>query len=106
MMRWNAILILCLFATGCATLVTRSGLSRIDNPEQTPPYYPATFLDGEAIASRYFVFGLLDLPFSVVFDTLLLPCDCFVEYGKRKTESNHTSDGIRQPEAGLPQPSR
>jgi len=109
MNRFILILVVSMLAAGCGTLITRSGLSRLDNPEQTPRYYPATCLDGNAIGSRYFVLGLLDLPFSLVFDTLFLPYDLIVDPAKRtalvpddrflnsepKTQSNQPPEGMR-----------
>ncbi len=86
-------LLLSLLQVGCATVLVRSSKHEI-----TPGPYPATRYDGRFIANGFtsdtrngwtgdrmrardrvaiLLLGLLDMPFSLVTDTLCLPVDIF-----------------------------
>lgn len=88
-------LLLALLQVGCATVLVRSSKHEI-----TPGPYPATRYDGRFIANGFtsdtrngwtgdrmrvrdrvaiLFLGLLDMPFSLVTDTLCLPVDIFAD---------------------------
>ncbi len=87
------------FCVGCGTLVTRTAARSIgswDNPNAFAPVYPATCVDAGAVfgssSSDSAQIGrrigfFLDFPFSVTFDTLLLPYDIYVASSNEKPES-------------------
>jgi uncharacterized protein YceK len=73
---------------GCATYLTR--ISAGERAKEVPPVYPATYLDGTLMSAPFqkkvlggsavrsagiCVLGVVDLPVSLAFDTLLLPYD-------------------------------
>ncbi|MCL2760426.1 MAG: YceK/YidQ family lipoprotein [Desulfuromonadales bacterium] len=83
-------LILLLFSLfGCGTILAREHGSMYPGE-----LYPATRFDAESIHSDFepcsficiapfgTIFGVLDMPFSVVSDTLLLPYDIYKEHKK------------------------
>ncbi len=72
--------------SGCGTIIGRSGVGDMAYDVKIPRYYPATFVDSRLIAesspntsagARAFwcVGGVIDLPISLVLDTLLFPYD-------------------------------
>ena len=110
--------------TGCGTIFGRDfyrDAQPAEDPPKVPPLYSGTRFDctmigmcvtGASILHEggpftCFVVGPLfftmDIPVSVVTDTLLLPFDI---HERVKSASNTTSDGIRQPAGGSPKPSR
>src|ERR1043166_4317269 len=79
---------LILVSSGCGTMVSHFG-----DCGSTPPagIYRGTRFDGACIAAPFasephvelLPVGLIDLPFSLAVDTIILPFD-LVDYGKRK----------------------
>lgn len=69
---------ICIICSGCATLLARSESSGFIN-FHVDGMYPATRMDVEFIGLDpvFGVLSLLDLPMSLVFDTLLSPYDAF-----------------------------
>jgi uncharacterized protein YceK len=68
------VLTLSVLTSGCATVCR----GRIKAQKEGGPLYPATEADAKAFISgepRVMPFAVLDLPFSLVFDTICLPYD-------------------------------
>lgn len=82
-----------LLTSGCATTLVRTGL--VNDPSgpvkrgpDLPPVYPSTVIDclfmadvvveGEAIYFAFLPLALIDLPVSILTDTLFLPIDLLV----------------------------
>ncbi len=88
-MRKMIIILILPFLTGCGTFFARTGWRH--EGSGIPRFYPATYIDGALIVSPtnqhnegrdsysrrigLFGLGLLDLPFSLVSDTLCIPWD-------------------------------
>ena len=74
--RSNVLLILLLLMSGCATVRTR-----VDWDPDSPWIYPATQMELARLqapagsADQCFEACLIDLPFTLVFDTILMPID-------------------------------
>ncbi|WP_407182311.1 YceK/YidQ family lipoprotein [Citrobacter europaeus] len=66
-MRIVAVGIMVIFLSGCGSIISRT------IPGHGNQYYPGVQWDVRDSAWRYVT--ILDLPFSLVFDTLLLPLD-------------------------------
>lgn len=105
-----------LINSGCASIVCRSGFEK-----KPTSVYPATVLDAEQIVKptsgsnwgdggdrplppRWhpnsifsLVVCIIDLPISIVVDTLLLPFDIYAEHKKTKTDSLPPQDGPTSP---------
>jgi hypothetical protein len=86
--------------TSCATTVVRTGFPHplSEDDQELMKFYPATIMDGSAIyiavspgleeesilksvwKRRVFLFigGLIDMPFSLISDTVLLPYDIYI----------------------------
>ena len=69
---------------GCATISYRGDVKNDFPPSFYPPYYPATMLDLYLLAFTLNPICLIDMPFSLVSDTLLLPYDYGKEYRKHQ----------------------
>lgn len=107
-----AIGVMCLAGTtGCGTVIARTGMSdggTLDG-KRIWPVYPATWFDGYMYGKTFssstktihssesggfadrtagFLGATLDLPFSLVFDTLALPYD-LATMGKKGDRSDH-----------------
>ena len=80
-LRTGLLLVTVLSLNGCATYIGRTG---IDTPGKLTPLYPATSVDVIAMRTPLFLPALIDLPFSLVTDTLLLPVDIYQMKNKEK----------------------
>lgn len=67
-MRVLLVIAMTLFLSGCGSIISRTA-----PPGHGNQYYPGVQWDVRDSAWRYIT--ILDLPFSLVFDTLLLPLD-------------------------------
>ncbi|ELZ2077327.1 YceK/YidQ family lipoprotein [Salmonella enterica] len=68
-MRIFAVSIMVITLSGCGSIISRT----IPGQEHGNQYYPGVQWDMRDSAWRYIT--ILDLPFSLIFDTLLLPLD-------------------------------
>lgn len=78
--KFISIVAVTLLLSGCGTLFGRSGIPSFYPNELSGPQrgiYPATQLDGKFLQSRFLILGLIDLPISLVTDTLMLPVDIY-----------------------------
>jgi uncharacterized protein YceK len=125
--------------TGCGTFLARTPWR---DEGILPRYYPATAVSGYCVAMPFMsedrthkpwpqrtlvgMMGIVDLPISLVTDTICLPYDAFIYRGRayhdtmtleerreirdaalrEQEKANTTSDGIRQHADGSPKPSR
>lgn len=89
-------LALMVLVAGCGTVIGRTGIGDMAYGEKIPRYYPATYVDGCLISesspnasdgARAFwcVGGIIDMPISLAFDTLLLPYDASKSSGQTPT---------------------
>lgn len=69
MLRIIVVIVVTSVLTGCGSIISRT----IPGQGQGNQYYPGVQWDMRDSAWRYLT--VLDLPFSLVFDTLLLPID-------------------------------
>lgn len=83
--------IIAALCSGCGTIIGRSGVRNVVYQEKIPDCYPATYCDGVLIGQSFTtnknpnasvgmrcivcVGSVVDLPVSIVFDTILLPFD-------------------------------
>jgi uncharacterized protein YceK len=75
-----SIMALVLLLSGCGTIFGRTGIPSFYPNEFSSPQkgiYPGTQLDGKFLQSHFLLFALIDLPISLVTDTLLLPVDLY-----------------------------
>ena len=89
-MKWTtiiAMLVLTALVNGCASAMSRA--YRDDGCDYIPRYYPGVWMDGMTISTPFrhdeksavltrtcfAALAVVDLPFSTVFDTILLPVD-------------------------------
>jgi uncharacterized protein YceK len=101
-MNWKTIIVLLVlvpFVNGCASAMSRAYRQE---SHDIPRYYPGVWLDGMTISTPFrhdensgvpvrvgfACLALVDLPFSVVFDTILLPVDKWA-YEPRVSEIQH-----------------
>lgn len=63
-----------LLSGGCGTYLSRTKGLRSGDVSRV---YPATTLDVSAMPSRFFLPAIIDLPFSLIIDTLMLPVDIY-----------------------------
>lgn len=77
--RLFSVIAICLLLSGCGAFISRSGILALGGGryEPRPALYPATQFDVKCIPSQFFLPCLIDLPFSLVTDTLLLPVDIY-----------------------------
>jgi uncharacterized protein YceK len=110
------IVIVAISCSGCGTFIGRSGVRDIVYQEKIPEYYPATYCDGVLIGQSFTteknhsasvgtrcivcVGSVIDLPISIVLDTLLLPLDAS-NSSEQKTSSINKSP---QPTNVVPTP--
>ena len=69
-----------LLLSGCGTLFGRSGVPSLYPNDFTSPQsgvYPAVQLDWKFMQTPFLILGLIDLPISLVTDTLMLPVDVY-----------------------------
>ena len=106
------VLVLC-FCAGCGTYVARSKNGKFFTyGEILPRCYPATYVDGALIGGSFttqdpdisgaarcasFIGGVVDMPISVVTDTLGLPYDL-----SKSSETNGPPNQALQPTATAP----
>lgn len=74
-----SIIISAYLLSGCGTLLARAGAADLGSSKKTShaPVYPATVYDVALFSTPYFPIFLLDLPISIVTDTLMLPVDLY-----------------------------
>lgn len=79
MTRLFLVIAICLLLSGCGAFISRSGILTLGKgwTAHRPALYPATQFDGQCIPSQFFLLCFIDLPFSLVTDTLLLPVDIY-----------------------------
>lgn len=70
-MRILPIIAMALLLSGCGSIISRT----VPGQGHGNQYYPGVQWDVRDSAWRYLTITILDLPFSLVFDTLLLPLD-------------------------------
>ncbi|WP_436882525.1 YceK/YidQ family lipoprotein [Enterobacter asburiae] len=76
--RLFSVIAICLLLSGCGAFISRSQILELGGrPVQRSALYPATQFDVQCIPSQFFLPCLIDLPFSLVTDTLLLPVDIY-----------------------------
>lgn len=78
--KFASMIAVALSLSGCGTLFGRSGVPSFYPNELSSPQtgvYPATQLDGKFLQTPFLILGLIDLPISLVTDTLLLPVDIY-----------------------------
>ena len=75
-----------LINSGCATVMYRADIKNDFPPSFYAPYYPATVADLYFCAFTATPICIIDLPFSLASDTLLLPYDFFKEQKKQQEE--------------------
>lgn len=95
-----SVLALAALCSGCATAVVRVPIAACPSGrEELPQIYPASYLDLDAVFYApftiddfprdvprrlgFFCGGLVDLPFSLILDTLFLPTDSWRWYQGR-----------------------
>ena len=96
----SLLLVSILSCQSCATIV-RDGIYSPAMNNKITPLYPATSIDvvcmGNALTGTenfmYLFGGLIDLPFSLVFDTILLPHDI---YDESKSEYMYLPDQVEK----------
>ena len=68
-----------LLLSECGTLLARSGATGNGGSTSIhqPKVYPATQFDAVLISSPFFLLFIIDLLFSIVTDTLMLPVDIY-----------------------------
>jgi uncharacterized protein YceK len=81
------ILMLLLLMSGCARQISRWG-DPYDNPVYIGTRWSLAFIGTEPMSAPWKAFWLFDLPFTLVLDTMMLPCDLATWYKNKPPRPN------------------